>query len=144
MKLKVTENYDLVKDELQRHGIEITDNSNFVLIEDHQIKYLTGKKNDEQRLIDIMDIYYIESFDHDIILHTHNEEFKIKENLTLLESMLPAYLFIRINNSTIINIKKMKEMTPLVGQRIKIKLSNQVKVYVTRTYFKKFRGMIGF
>ena len=134
------ENYQDYKERLESAGFEIDNESRLVLYEEgYNIKTISGKKDDSYYIIDVDDIVYFHSYGHDIFAITkNNEEYKIKENLTRLEMYLDDKLFIRISGSIIINIKCIKKVTPQLGLKFKVLLTNNEKVFVNRNYYYKF------
>lgn len=80
---------------------------------------LIGTKDYDFYIIDITDIIMIYSEDKYNYCKTAKGTFKLKEKLYYLEEILPANQFIRISNSTIINIKHVKCFnTGLIGKII--------------------------
>ena len=141
IKLDVSlENYEEYKNRLEKAGFEVDNDSKLVLYEEgYNIKTISGKKDDSYYLIDVENIVYFHSYGHDIFAITKDkEEYKIKENLTRLEMYLDEKLFIRISGSIIINIKCIKKVTPQLGLKFKVLLSNNEKVFVNRNYYYKF------
>ncbi len=141
IKLNVNqENYQEYREKLEKAGFVIDDDAKLVLYEEnYSMKTISGKKDDSYYFIDVNDIIYIQSYGHDIFARTKNgEEYKIKENLTRLELYLDDNLFIRISGSIIINIKCIKKVTPQLGLKFRVLLTNGEKVFVNRNYYYRF------
>lgn len=51
--------------------------------------------------------------------------------------------FIRVNKSTILNMKYIKSLKADIGSRIIVYLDNQDQVLVSRTYAKEFKKRLG-
>ena len=141
VKLNVNQdNYQEYREKLEMAGFEVCDDAKLVLYEEnYKMNTISGKKEDSYYFIDVNDIVYIQSYGHDIFAKTKDgEEYKIKENLTRLELYLDENLFIRISGSIIINIKCIKKVTPQLGLKFKVLLSNGEKVFVNRNYYYRF------
>lgn len=137
-------NQEELKVTLENMGIIIDDNSNYLLSEILSNKnFLLGKIEDRIVKMEFENILLIESFGHEIIVQYENLQVKIKENLSMLELFLPQNLFLRVNHSTIINRKKIKHITPQLTMRFKLEMQNNSKVYVTRTYYYRFKDYFG-
>ena len=141
VKLNVNqENYQEYREKLESAGFEISDDAKLVLYEEnYSMKTISGKKEDSYYFIDVNDIVYFQSYGHDIFAKTKDdEEYKIKENLTRLELYLDENTFIRISGSIIINIKCIKKVTPQLGLKFRVLLTNGEKVFVNRNYYYRF------
>lgn len=74
-----------------------------------------------------------------IILYTlQNEVLYLKHTLTELESMLEALAFVRINKQTIINLKHITFIKPLLYSKVEVTL-NYKSFEVSRFYLKAFK-----
>lgn len=141
VKLNVNQdNYQEYRERLEKAGFEVSEDAKLVLYEEnYSMKTISGKKEDSIYFIDVNDIVYIQSYGHDIFAKTKDgEEYKIKENLTRLELYLDENLFIRISGSIIINIKCIKKVTPQLGLKFRVLLTNGEKVFVNRNYYYRF------
>ena len=50
------------------------------------------------------DILYVESFRHDIVIHTRGEEYRLKENISSFEERLSA-AFYRVHRSYLVSLR---------------------------------------
>ena len=80
---------------------------------------------------------------HDIIIHATDGTYNSAERLKALEQVLPADRFLRISNSAIVNLKKIKRIESSLLQKFILHLTNGSKVDVTRSYYYIFRERIG-
>ena len=69
-----------------------------------EIDIIIGKKGNQISLININEILYFYSSEQSNYCKTENGDFQVKQKLYQLEENLPKKQFIRISNSTIINI----------------------------------------
>lgn len=147
MKLKLLvskEHYSQIARELEEKGIEIDDNSNFILSEcNAYATYLIGKKDDEIFRLKTEDITHFESFAHDVFAYTEQGSYKINERLKTLSNLLDPQIFIRISNSVILSVNHIQSIKPAFTQKFIVTMSSGAKVDVTRTYYYIFKEFIG-
>lgn len=147
LKIKIvcnTDNYQYYKTRLEISGFIVSDDANLLFVDlDYEEQNLVAKKDGDLYQIHITDIYYVESFGHVIIIHLEKHEYSTNDRLFRLELILEKFGFIRINRSQILNTKKIKKMRPLLNYRIKVILTNNDVVYVTRGYYQIFKEYMG-
>jgi len=147
MKIKLMvsgKRYADIKDELTAIGIEIDENADLIISEkDIFADYLMGKQNGEFCRISIHDIICIESFSHDIVVHSVNGDYKVNERLRQLESILNPDLFLRISNSVIISRNKVSRIKPTMSSKYILTMADSRTVDVTRSYYYIFRESFG-
>jgi two-component system response regulator LytT len=133
-----------VEEELIQMGVEITEDSEFVLTEDG---YCGGemycKDDTDTVILKIEEILYIESSGKDIYVHTKNKKFTTTTRLYVLEQQLPAEQFVRISNSVIIRKNAIQRIRPAFSQKFYLTLKNGDMVDVTRSYYYKFKDYYG-
>ena len=130
---------------LKQAGFTISNDATLTFKEDDYIQdSFIGEKNGSYEIIHYQTILLIESFGHQIVLHTLSNDYTIKEKLYELESILHDKGFIRINKSTIVNKKGIKSIKPTFNGRIDLLMKNNTTLYVSKTYNKKFKEFIGF
>ena len=99
-------------------------------------------KNGREHIIDIEDIYYIESVDKTTFVYTKNYSYSSILWLYQIEELLNDD-FARINKSTIVNLIYLDSMKSDIGSRIHVSFSNGDKFVVTRSYSKEFKRKLG-
>ena len=103
---------------------------------------LIGTKDYDIYLIETKDIITVYSEDKYNYCKTKDRIFKLKEKLYFLEEILPRNEFIRISNSTIVNIKHIKCFnTSLIGKII-VKLKNGDEFNVSRSRTKDIMNLL--
>lgn len=70
-----------------------------------EVEFIIGRKGNEISLININEVIYFYSNEQNNYCKTEKGDYQIKQKLYQLEETLPKNQFIRISNSTIINIK---------------------------------------
>lgn len=135
---------DPMRKSLESLGISNDPDSQYLLIRRGAgVKYIAGKREDQQFFIDVNDICFIESMGHDIIIHASDGTYNSGERLKALEQVLPADRFLRVSNSAIVNLKKIKCIESSLLQKFILHMTNGSKVDVTRSYYYIFRERIG-
>ena len=103
---------------------------------------IIGYKRDKKYFIQIESIYYIELIDKKTFIYTKEECYESPLWVYQIEEQLDQQ-FIRVNKSTILNMKYIKSLKADIGSRIIVYLDNQDQVLVSRTYAKEFKKRLG-
>ena len=138
--------YDELEKELTSKGFIIDDDADLLLTEkDLFADYLIVRDvtSNERVRISADEIISIESFGHDIVIHTKRGEFKADERLYQLERMLNPDQFLRISNSVIVARRQISRITPALSSKFILTLSNGKNVDVTRSYYYIFKDYFG-
>ena len=90
----------------------------------------------------VNEIDWIESADNYVSLHSGRDAHLIRETLTSLETKLNPEEFLRIRHSTIVNVKRIKELHPLFKGEYEIVLQNGVKLTSSRRYRHKLDALL--
>ena len=107
---------------------------------DMQIK--CAGDNTEQ-MINILDIYYIESVDKKTFVYLENAVYRTDFRLYQLKDKLRAYGFVQISKSCILNINTLKSIRPLFNSRMEATLKNGEKVNINRNYLNGVKNALG-
>lgn len=136
--------YEEVKNELEKLGIEVSDDAPFVLsAAEGYSDWLAVRQEKEHIHIPVSSIIYIESLGHDVLVHAENGIYQSGERLAQLEKALDPSLFLRISNSVIIARKHVKKITAAFTQKFILTLSDGSKADVTRSYYYIFKREFG-
>ena len=103
---------------------------------------LNGFLGDTVCIIDLQDIYLIYSENGKVYAKTTDKIYNIKYRLYELENMLSNQNFIRISNSEIINLKKVKNLDFSFLGTIKINFINGTYTYASRRFIKKIKDYL--
>ena len=141
IKLQVHENkYDAIARELRALGIELDDDADLVLSEkDDFPDYLMVKDKDGLCRLPTDDIIFIESFSHDIIVHATTGDYRCSERLRGLEGTLDPDRFLRVSNSMIIAIDRVRRIRPTLFCKYILTMDGGAEVHVTRSYYFIFK-----
>lgn len=145
MKIKLSvskERYQEIKMSLIAHGIELDENSDLVLSENN--RYLDNlvvkdTETNERICLSTNEIISIESYGHAIEVHTQDKIYQSTERLYQIVRQLDPSEFLRISNSVIIAIDKIKTINPTLSMKFILTLTNGRRVDVTRSYYYIFK-----
>ncbi len=136
--------YEEVKNELEKHGIEVSDDAELVLMSaDEYPDWIAVRLEKEHMHIPVSSIIFIESIGHDVLVHTDTQTYQSTERLTALENLLDPSKFLRISSSVIIARKHVVKIKAAFTQKFILTLSEGSQVDVTRSYYYIFRKEFG-
>lgn len=95
--------------------------------------------DDTEQMVNIADIYYIESVDKKTFVYLEKKVYHIDLRLYQLKEKLQNFGFVRISKSCLLNINVMKNIRPLFNSRMEATLNNGEKVYVSRKYLNEVK-----
>lgn len=107
---------------------------------DMQIK-CTG--DNTKQMINILDIYYIESVVKKTFVYLENAVYRTDFRLYQLKDKLRAYGFVQISKSCILNINTLESIRPLFNSRMEATLKNGEKVNINRNYLNGVKNALG-
>ncbi len=104
---------------------------------------LVGYKNEEIILLRPEDIYRIYAQEQKVLVQTQKDTAQLRLRLYELEERLAGTELIRISNSEIVNLKKVKSLDLSISGTITMKFDNGEKSFVSRRYVEKIKNHIG-
>lgn len=96
-----------------------------------------------EQMINILDIYYIESVDKKTFVYLENAVYRTDFRLYQLKDKLRAYGFVQISKSCILNINTLESIRPLFNSRMEATLKNGEKVNINRNYLNGVKKALG-
>lgn len=123
-------------------GFEVCEEADFLLSEiNNQMNHVSVRSSEGKKIyIPYEQIVYIESFGHDVIIHTtENTEYVTASRLYQLAEALDKSRFLRVSNSVIISKEHVKKIKPALSMKFVLTMSDQTLVDVTRTYYNSFK-----
>ena len=69
--------------------------------------------------------------------------YEVREKLYTLEGMLPVESFMRASKSAILNLNKVKSLSPAFGGRFEAVLDNGEKTIISRQYVPVLKERLG-
>lgn len=96
------------------------------------------------RLVKTAEIEWIEAQDNYVLLHVAGgEEHLVRESLAALAATLDARRFVRVHRGAIVNLDRVREMTPLFAGDWEIRLCSGATVRMSRTYRARVQERMG-
>ena len=90
--------------------------------------------DDSVKIVNVSDIFYVESIDKKTIVFCENDSFSVKNRLYQIYEKLSGNGFVQISKYCILNINKLEKISPLANSHLEAVLSNGKCLYVTRKY----------
>lgn len=123
----------------------ITEDVNIILnkLSDNTPQIISGCKDNKLEVIEQIDLIRIFASAGKVFAVTSQGEYTLRYRLYEIEQRLNPYQFVRISNSEIINLKKVKNFDLSFTGTIRVKLSNGTTTYVSRRYVSKIKKILG-
>lgn len=109
----------------------------------NQSRILAGWKDEKLEIIDEKSVNRIFAVNKKVVAATDTGEYLLHLRLYELEEQLDPHQFIRISNSEIIHLKKVKNFDLSLSGTICVQLKDGSKTYVSRRYVSKIKEMLG-
>lgn len=143
--IKIDANYE--EPEVLITTAHMTDEVNrivdFISHSDAVTTIISGIKNEKVELLEQAALIRIYAEDGKIFARTENDLYQLRLRLYELEERLDDSLFVRISNSEIVNLKKVKSLDLSFVGTICMELSNGDVSYVSRRYVTKIKKRLG-
>lgn len=144
MKITINESPDV-------EGIEITiscpkvteDILRLVSLLKEKDERIIGEIDGTTYLIPPSEILYFESVDKKTFLYTNTQVLETPLRLYEIEEKLSRQDFFRASKSTILNISKIKKLTPRFNGRLDALLDNDEKLVISRQYVPVIKEILG-
>lgn len=114
------------------------------------VQYVEGRserllalKDDQQFVIGIQEVIYLESVDGVTWLYTEREVYRLDLSLTFCETLYAKEGFFRCSKSMVINIYRIRRLKSMPGSRIDAVMDNGEHVVISRRYAGKLRNILG-
>ena len=124
---------------------KMTDEINTIIkkLSDEQPQIIAGFKDDTVEVLEPSDIYRIFATSGKVLAETNHGEYTLRLRLYEIEQRLDGHFFVRISNSDIINMKKVKGFDLSFAGTICVTLSNGTVTYVSRRFVAKIKQLLG-
>ena len=99
-------------------------------------------KDEQTYMLNIGNIYYIESVDKKTFIYTKDNCYETKYKLYELENLLNMN-FLRCAKAMIVNIRKIKSVKSDINGRMNARLLNDETVVIARSYVKDLKKRLG-
>ena len=107
------------------------------------LETLTAYRDDIAKIVNVTDVFRIYMGNQKAYIQTHQGEYAIRYRLYELEAALDKKQFLRISNSEIINVKKIRDIDLSIIGRICIRFEDNTQTYVSRRYIPKIKKSLG-
>lgn len=88
-------------------------------------------------------IYYFEAVDNSVFLYLEKEVYEVKQKLYELEKRFYGTDFFRASKSCIVNLAKVKSLSPAFNGRFEAQMKNGEKVVISRQYVPVLKEKLG-
>jgi DNA-binding LytR/AlgR family response regulator len=116
-------------DQETEHIIKLIDSYN---------KTLTGRNEEEIKLINPNDIFYCEIVERKCFAYLKETVWQLDASLQMILNQFGEIGFVRISKSMIVNIYKIDRLKSDISMRVNILLANKETVILNRTYRNEF------
>lgn len=106
-------------------------------------QHLIGYLGSEIYRIVPKDIFYIETVDNKTFLYCEKAVYESRQKLYELEEILTSSDFLRISKSIIVNLSKIKSLSPALSGRLEAVLQNGEIVIISRQYVGELKKCFG-
>ncbi len=124
---------------------EINDEINALVrkLSDDQPKMIAGFREDTVKVLEPNDIYRVYASGGKVFAETDRGEYTLRLRLYEAEQRLDNDYFLRISNSEIVNLKKVKSFDLSFVGTICVSLLNGKVTYASRRYVSKIKQALG-
>lgn len=110
---------------------------------DENPRVIAGFQGDTVRILEQSDIVRIYASGGKVYAVTVGEEYTLRLRLYEAEERLDQHMFVRISNSEIVNLKKVKGFDLSYTGTIRVSLNNGESAFVSRRYVSKIKHVLG-
>lgn len=112
------------------------------MLSDHSPKIITGHKDEKLEILEQKDLIRIYASSGKVFAVTSKGEYTLRLRLYELEDRLDPNHFVRISNSEIINLKKVKHFDLNFTGTICARLTDGTASFVSRRYVPKIKQLL--
>lgn len=128
---------------LTSKGFEIDDDATTVFEDLNRLDHFIGKNDNVHLAIKYDDIFYIESYGHNVYIVTKDGRYQIKERLYEAFEKVEKDNFIKISISVIVNTKHIKKIKATYNRKFHLTMTSGDIVDVTRSFYNDFKRKMG-
>ncbi len=104
---------------------------------------LTGHRDGRTYILDVEQIFYIDTVEKRTFLYTEQEVYETPLRLYELEGRLESCDFFRASKSSIINFNQIQSLKPEFGGTMQVIMNNGERLNVSRQYAKQIKEKLG-
>lgn len=106
-------------------------------------KKLAGSRDGIISMIDPANVYYFEGVDNKVFLYCKQNVYETKLKLYEIEEEYKNTNFFRASKSIILNVTKIKSISPAYSGRFEASLFNGEKIVISRQYVPELKRKLG-
>ncbi len=106
-------------------------------------KRIIGTMDSQIHIIHPKDVFYFESVDNKVFIYCEKNVYESKLKLYEIEAEYENWDFFRASKSTILNIAKIKYVSPVFYGKFEAHLLSGEKVFISRQYVPVFKKKLG-
>jgi len=106
------------------------------------LERLVVKSNGRVFFLKVNEVDWIEAAGNYVNIHNGNEAHLLRETMNGIEAQLDPRKFVRIHRSTLVNIERIKELSPLFHGDYIVTLLNGARLTMSRSYRGKLTGLL--
>lgn len=104
---------------------------------------ITAMKDGIILQINPKNIYYFEAVDNKVFLYLEKDVYETKHKLYELEERFAGTDFFRVSKSVIMNLAKVKSLSPAFNGRFEASMMNGEKILISRQYVPALKQKLG-
>lgn len=104
---------------------------------------LVGTHNGKLQIIDPKEVFYFESVDNKVFIYCEKQVYESKLKLYEIEEQYEKTDFFRASKSIILNLSKIKNLSPAFNGRFEALLKNKEKVIISRQFVPILKKKLG-
>ncbi len=108
-----------------------------------QQQSIVGYENNVIHRLKPADVYYFDTVDNKTFAYCSAKIYEVRKKLYELESDFVNSDFLRVSKSIILNVKKIKTISPAFSGRFEALLDNSEKVIISRQYVPSLKKKLG-
>lgn len=112
-------------------------------LSDHNLPIISGTKDGKTKILEQDELFRIYAGGGKVFAETNYGEYLLRLRLYEAEDRLNPAQFVRISNSEIIHLKKVKNFDLSFSGTISVEMTNGTTTYVSRRYVAKIKKMLG-
>lgn len=143
MKIVIEESHDGEEDQIIIKCREMTEELIHLLAMIKSHDALIAYDGNNIHRIQPKEIYYIEVVDNKTFLYCKNKVLESKQKLYELDNFLSKSDFLRVSKSVLLNLSKIKTLSPALSGRFEATLSNNEKIIISRQYVSDLKKILG-
>ncbi len=106
-------------------------------------KKLAGMKDGNITMIEPSSVYYFEGVDNKVFIYCKQNVYETKLKLYEIEEDYKNTYYFRASKSVILNVSKIKSISPAYSGRFEALLFNGEKVVISRQYVPELKNKLG-